>query len=124
MDEVPKEAKEKGYVASLYGRRRYLPTINDRNYNVRGRAEREAINMPIQGTASDIVKIAMIRVHDALKAEGLQTKMIMQVHDELLFEAPVKEVKKATEIIRREMEAAAQMDVPLEVGIGSGDDWM
>lgn len=124
MDRIPQEAREKGYITSLLGRRRYFPSINDRNFSVRGRAEREAINMPIQGTASDIVKIAMIRVHDALKAEGLQTKMIMQVHDELLFEAPAKEVKKASEIIRREMEGAAQMDVPLEVGIGSGDDWM
>jgi DNA polymerase-1 len=124
MDRIPQEAREKGFITSLLGRRRYFPSINDRNFSVRGRAEREAINMPIQGTASDIVKIAMIRVHDALKAAGLKTKMIMQVHDELLFEAPEKEVKTATEIIRREMESSAQMDVPLVVEVGSGDDWM
>ncbi len=80
--------------------------------------------MPIQGTASDIVKIAMINVFDALKIEGLKTEMIMQVHDELLFEAPMDEVKKASEIIKREMEAAATLDVPLVAEIGIGDDWM
>jgi DNA polymerase-1 len=80
--------------------------------------------MPIQGTASDIVKIAMLRVHEALKKENLKTKMIMQVHDELLFEAPAGEVKKASEIIKREMEAAADLDAPLVVEVGAGDNWM
>ncbi len=124
MDEIPETARKQGYVASLFGRRRYFPSISDRNYSVRSRAEREAINMPIQGTASDIVKIAMIRVHEALKKEKLETKMIMQVHDELLFEAPEAEVKRASEIIKREMEAAATLDVPLVVEVGSGDNWM
>lgn len=124
MDNIPKQAREKGYVESLFGRRRYFPGINDRNFVVRSRAEREAINMPIQGTASDIVKIAMIRVARALESEGLETKMIMQVHDELLFEAPAGEVKSAFEIIKREMEAAATLDVPLVVDLGSGDNWM
>ena len=124
MDRIPQEAREKGYVTSLFGRRRYFPGINDRNWSVRSRAEREAINMPIQGTASDIVKIAMIRVADALEKEGLKTKMIMQVHDELLFEAPNDEVKRASEIIKREMESAAKLDVPLVVDVGSGDNWM
>jgi DNA polymerase-1 len=124
MDETPLVAREQGYVTSLYGRRRYLPGINDRNYNVRSRAEREAINMPIQGSASDIVKIAMLRVDKALKAEKLETRMIMQVHDELLFEAPEAEVGRATEIIKREMEAAAELSVPLTVEIGAGKNWM
>jgi DNA polymerase-1 len=124
MDRTPEEARAKGYVSSLFGRRRYFPSIRDRNFNVRSRAEREAINMPIQGTASDIVKIAMIRVADALKKEKLATKMIMQVHDELLFEAPKAEVNQATEIIKREMEAAATLDVPLVVDVGAGDNWM
>ncbi len=124
MDRTPEEAREKGYITSLFGRRRYFPGINDRNYTVRSRAEREAINMPIQGTASDIVKIAMIKVYNALKVEGLKTQMIMQVHDELLFEAPKDEIEKASEIIRREMEAAATLDVPLVAEIGVGDDWM
>ncbi|CAN5608322.1 hypothetical protein BH18ACI3_BH18ACI3_11490 [soil metagenome] len=124
MDEIPEVARKQGYVTSMFGRRRYFPSINDRNYTVRSRAEREAINMPIQGTASDIVKIAMIRVHEALKKEKLETKMIMQVHDELLFEAPKAEVKRASEIIKREMEAAADRDAPLAVEVGAGDNWM
>lgn len=124
MDRTPAEAREKGFITSLFGRRRYFPGIKDRNFAVRSRAEREAINMPIQGTASDIVKIAMINVANALKKEGLETKMIMQVHDELLFEAPKNEVEKASEIIKREMESAAALDVPLIAEIGSGNNWM
>ena len=124
MDRIPGEAREKGFITSLFGRRRYFPSINDRNFAVRSRAEREAINMPIQGTASDIVKIAMIRVATALKREKLETKMIMQVHDELLFEGPEAEVEAAKVLIKREMEAAATLDVPLVVEIGVGDDWM
>ncbi len=124
MDRTPVEAREKGYIASLFGRRRYFPSINDRNFAVRSRAEREAINMPIQGTASDIVKIAMIRVANALRAEKLETMMIMQVHDELLFEGPESEIEAANRLIKREMEAAATLDVPLVVEIGVGDNWM
>lgn len=124
MDEIPETAREQGYVTSLFGRRRYFPSINDRNYTVRSRSEREAINMPIQGTASDIVKIAMINVANALEKEKLETRMIMQVHDELLFEAPAAEVEKASEIIKREMEAAAELDVPLIAEVGVGDNWI
>ncbi len=124
MDEIPLVAREQGYVTSLFGRRRYFPSINDRNFSVRTRAEREAINMPIQGTASDIVKFAMINVAKALKDAKLETKMIMQVHDELLFEAPDSEVKQASEIIKKEMESAAKLDIPLLVEIGSGTNWM
>lgn len=124
MDRIPEEAREKGYVTSLFGRRRYFPGIKDRNFAVRSRAEREAINMPIQGTASDIVKIAMINVAKALRDSGLKTQMIMQVHDELLFEAPEAEVAAASEVIKREMESAAVLDAPLIAEIGVGDDWM
>lgn len=124
MDETPEIAREKGFVTSILGRRRYLPSINDRNFTVRTRAEREAINMPIQGTASDIVKIAMLKTDEALRRENLKTQMIMQVHDELLFEAPEAEVEKAMEIIKREMESAVELDVPLLVEIGAGDNWM
>lgn len=124
MDRIPEEARENGYVSSLFGRRRYFPGIKDRNFAIRSRAEREAINMPIQGTASDIVKIAMINVFNALKEAGLKTRMIMQVHDELLFESPKDEVEKASEIIKREMESAAILDAPLIAEIGVGDDWM
>jgi DNA polymerase-1 len=124
MDEIPLDAKKNGFVTSLYGRRRYFPSINDRNFTVRARQEREAINMPIQGTASDIVKIAMIRVNKALEREQLETKMIMQVHDELLFEVPKAEVERASEIIKTEMENAAELDVPLIVEVGIGNNWM
>jgi len=124
MEETPLVAREQGFVTSTLGRRRYLPSIKDRNYNVRQRAEREAINMPIQGTASDIVKIAMLRVDEALRKENLQTHMIMQVHDELLLEAPDAEVERAKEIIKKEMERAVELDVPLLVEIGSGENWM
>lgn len=124
MDRTPEEARKQGFITSLFGRRRFFPSINDRNFAVRSRAEREAINMPIQGTASDIVKIAMIRVADALKREKLATKMIMQVHDELLFEAPENEIEAASVLIKREMEAAAKLDVPLTVEVGVGSNWM
>ncbi len=124
MDRIPEEARKNGFVTSLFGRRRYFPGINDRNYTVRSRAEREAINMPIQGTASDIVKIAMIRVANALKREKFATKMIMQVHDELLFEAPESEIETVSAVIKREMEGAAKLDVPLVVEVGVGNNWM
>jgi DNA polymerase-1 len=124
MDEIPVVAREQGYVTSLFGRRRYFPSIKDRNFSVRSRSEREAINMPIQGTASDIVKFAMINVARELKKAGLKTQMIMQVHDELLFEAPDAETAAAAEIIKREMEAAAALDIPLIVELGTGTNWM
>jgi DNA polymerase-1 len=124
MEETPEKAREQGYVTSIFGRRRYFPSINDRNFNVRSRAEREAINMPIQGTASDIVKIAMLKVDDALRREGLKAKMIMQVHDELLIEAPNDEAIKVAELLKREMESAVTLDVPLIVEIAVGTNWM
>jgi DNA polymerase-1 len=124
MEEVPIKARELGYVRSIYGRIRPIPGINDRNGNIRNRAEREAINMPIQGTASDIVKIAMLHVDDALKREGLKARMLMQVHDEILIEAPDDEVERVSELMRREMEAAVELDVPLTVEVGIGDNWM
>jgi DNA polymerase-1 len=124
MEEVPVKAREHGYVRSIYGRIRPIPGINDRNGNIRGRAEREAINMPIQGTASDIVKIAMLHVDDAIKREGLNARMLMQVHDELLVEAPAEEAERVAEVVRREMESAVELDVPLIVEVGIGDNWM
>jgi DNA polymerase-1 len=124
MEEVPVVAREAGLVRSIYGRIRPVPTINDRNGNIRARAEREAINMPIQGSASDIVKIAMLKVDDALRSAGLKAQMVMQVHDELLIEAPKKEAKQVEEILCREMETAVVLDVPLEVEAGTGDNWM
>ncbi|HEY6189927.1 MAG TPA: DNA polymerase I [Pyrinomonadaceae bacterium] len=124
MEEVPEKAREHGYVRSMYGRLRPIPGINDRNGNIRARAEREAINMPIQGTASDIVKIAMLRVDEAIKREGLKAQMLMQVHDELVVEAPAAEAERVAELVRREMESAVELDVPLTVEVGIGDNWM
>ncbi|MBK7706846.1 MAG: hypothetical protein IPJ30_14040 [Acidobacteria bacterium] len=124
MDETPQIAREKGFVTSVFGRRRYFPSINDRNFNVRSRAERESINMPIQGSASDIVKIAMLKVDAALKREKLATKLIMQIHDELLFEAPESEVERVCAIVKQEMESAVALDIPLIAEVGVGDNWM
>ena len=124
MEEVPEQARQTGVVRSIYGRIRPIPAINDRNAQIRARAEREAINMPIQGTSSDIVKIAMLRVDEALRRENLRARMVMQVHDELLVEAPKEEAEKVAELLRREMESAVELDVPLEVEVGIGDNWM
>jgi DNA polymerase-1 len=124
MEETPKIAREQGYVSSIFGRRRYVPAIKDRNFNVRHRAEREAINLPIQGTASDIVKMAMLKVDAALKRENLKTQIVMQVHDELLLESPNDEVERAKEIVKKEMETAVELDVPLLVEVGTGENWM
>lgn len=124
MEEVPVQARESGVVRSIYGRIRPVPTINDRNGQVRARAEREAINMPIQGSASDIVKMAMLKVDEALSREGLEARMVMQVHDELLVEAPKNEAERVAAILKREMETAVDLDVPLVVEVGTGDNWM
>ena len=124
MEEVPLRAREHGYVRSLYGRIRPLPGISDRNANIRKAAEREAINMPIQGTASDIVKIAMLHVDQEFKRAGVKAQLLMQVHDELLVEAPDNEVDKVKEILKREMETAVSLDVPLVADVGVGNDWM
>lgn len=124
MEEVPVRAREHGYVRSLYGRIRPLPGITDRNANIRKAAEREAINMPIQGTASDIVKIAMLKVDEEFKRAGFEARMLMQVHDELLVEVPEKETERVREILRHEMETAVSLDVPLVADVGVGENWM
>jgi DNA polymerase I len=124
MDEIPVQARQDGYVRSLYGRIRPLPGINDRNANIRRAAEREGINMPIQGTASDIVKIAMLHAEDAFRREGLQARILMQVHDELLVECPADAAEKVAATLKREMEAAVELDVPLIAETGIGDNWM
>ncbi|MDQ3686662.1 MAG: DNA polymerase, partial [Acidobacteriota bacterium] len=124
MDEVPETARREGLVRSIYGRIRPVPAINDRNGQVRARAEREAINMPIQGTSSDIVKIAMLKVDEAMRRENLRARMVMQIHDELLVEAPADETERVAALLKREMESAVELDVPLEVEVGIGDNWM
>jgi DNA polymerase-1 len=124
MEEVPLRAREHGYVRSIYGRIRPLPGISDRNANIRKAAEREAINMPIQGTASDIVKIAMLRVDEEFKREGIEAQLLMQVHDELLVEASADTAEHVAEVLKREMEGAVSLDVPLIVDVGIADNWM
>ena len=124
MEEVPLRAREHGYVRSIYGRIRPLPGISDRNANIRKAAEREAINMPIQGTASDIVKIAMLKVDEEFKREGLAAQLLMQVHDELLVETPAAEAEHVAQVLKREMEGAVSLDVPLIVDVGIADNWM
>ncbi len=124
MEEVPLRAREHGYVRSIYGRIRPLPGINDRNANIRKAAEREAINMPIQGTASDIVKIAMLHVAEEFKRANLSARLLMQVHDELLVETPAGESDQVAQILKREMESAVELNVPLIVDVGVADNWM
>jgi DNA polymerase-1 len=124
MDEIPIQAREHGYVRSLYGRIRPLQGINDRNANIRKAAEREAINMPIQGTASDIVKIAMLHTDEAFRREKLNAQLLMQVHDELLVECPAEDAEQVAKTLKREMENAVELDVPLIAETGIGDNWM
>jgi len=117
-------ARDNGYVQTIFGRRRYIPELRDRNFNIRQFGERTATNSPIQGSAADLIKIAMIRIHHALRAAGARTQMILQVHDELVFEAPPDEVDDITVLVKQEMEHATQLSVPLVVDIGVGDNWL
>ena len=116
-------AREQGYVSTLFGRRRWIPELSARNGALRGAGERMAINMPIQGTAADIVKIAMIRLYDRLAREGSRARMLLQVHDELLLEVPRDELAQIAPVVREEMEGAVKLDVPLTVEMKSGADW-
>jgi len=124
MENAMAHAREKGYVETLMHRRRYLPDINSKNGNVRGFAERNAVNAPIQGTAADIIKIAMVKIDERLQREGLKAEMILQVHDELNFNCPPEEVERLSAIIREEMEGAYTLKVPLKVDIGVGENWL
>ena len=124
LDSMIEFAREHGYVQTIFGRRRYIPELRDRNFNVRAFGERTAANSPIQGSAADLIKIAMIRIDGALRSGGLRTKMLLQVHDELVFEAPPDEIDSVTTLVKAEMEQAAVLSVPLVVDIGVGDNWM
>ena len=117
-------AREHGYVETILGRRRYLPDVYSRNQVVRGAAERNAVNAPIQGSAADIIKIAMVRIAQRLEREHLSTRMLLQVHDELLFDVPKAELEVVTPIIREEMQQAYKLSVPLIVEIGTGNNWL
>ncbi len=124
MDECVEKTKSTGYVTTLFGRRRLLPDINSRNAVVRGYAERNAINAPIQGTAADVIKIAMINIYKKFKEEGIRSKMILQVHDELNFDVLPEELEKVETIVKSEMESAAKFRVPLVADCGKGDNWL
>lgn len=122
-EKVVSQAVQNGYVATLLKRRRYLPNINSENGNLRGEAERAAINTPIQGTAADLIKMAMINIADRLKREDLKTKMLLQVHDELVFEVPKGELPVTSKIIKDEMEGVYRLNIPLKVDINWGTNW-
>ena len=118
------EATADGYVTTLFGRRRRIPELRSGKWQTRSLGERLAVNTPIQGSAADIIKVAMVRCHDALRDAGLDTRLVLQIHDELLFEGPESEVEAASEIVVREMVAAYDLDPPLAVDVGSGENWL
>ena len=124
MDEAIRKAKEAGYVETIFGRKRFLADINSQNSIVRGYAERNAINAPIQGSAADIIKIAMVNIQARLRKENLQTKMTMQVHDELNFSVPENEIEQAKKVVVQEMENAIKLHVPLIADCGVGTNWL
>ncbi len=124
MNTITEFARNNGYVETIYHRKRFLPDINSRNATVRGFAERNAINAPIQGTAADIIKIAMVKIYERLKKESMRARMILQIHDELNFNCPIEEVEQLKKIITEEMESAITLSVPLTVDCGVGDNWL
>ncbi|WP_343607493.1 DNA polymerase I [Chryseobacterium oranimense] len=124
MAEQVSKARQIGYVETILGRKRHLKDINSNNFVVRGHAERNAVNAPVQGSAADVVKLAMIKIDKELKEQQLQTKMLLQVHDELIFEAPAEEIEAASKLIRTEMESALKTQVPLLVEVGVGNNWL
>jgi DNA polymerase-1 len=124
LDETIQQAKMQGYVQTIFGRRRYIPELRDRNYNIRAFGERAAQNSPIQGSAADLIKIAMIRIDRRLRGEHPESRMLLQVHDELVFEVPEGEIDSVVGLVQHEMEHAAELIVPLVVDIGVGHDWL
>jgi len=124
MDDTIEFAKENSYVETLMGRRRYLRDINSRNAIVRGFAERNAINAPIQGSSADMIKVAMINIHKAMKESNLQSKMILQVHDELVFDTLLSELDQLKVIVEKEMREALELKVPVVVDMNTGNNWL
>jgi DNA polymerase-1 len=123
LGEVVEAAREAGYVTTILQRRRYLPDLHSRNHALRSFAERTAMNTPIQGAAADIIKLAMIACERELAAQGLATRMVLQVHDELVFEGPAAEVPRVAPLVRQAMEAAVELSVPLTVDLEVGGNW-
>ena len=124
IERCKEQARERGYAVTLFGRRRYLPDINSKNGTVRSFAERNAVNAPIQGTAADIMKIAMVRVWQRLKREGLKARLLLQVHDELNFSVLPEERERVEHIVMEEMQGAAELAVPLTADCGWGMNWL
>jgi DNA polymerase-1 len=124
MNDTLEFARENGYVKTIMGRRRYLKDINSRNFTVRGFAEREAINSPVQGSAADMIKMAMIRIHEHMKSKNMKSKMTLQVHDELVFDAHISEVDELQELVIHHMKNAIPLNVPIEVEVGRGANWL
>lgn len=124
LDSMVAFAREHGYVQTIFGRRRYIPELRERNFNIRAFGERVAANSPIQGSAADLIKIAMIRIDEALRTRNLRSKMLLQVHDELVFEVFPEELEQVSELVKYEMEHAAQLSVPLVVDLGVGKNWL
>lgn len=123
MEDIKAQARRDGYVTTLLGRRRYLPEIHASNFNLRSFAERTAMNTPIQGTAADIIKLAMVRLDERMREAGVASRMLLQVHDELVFEVPPDELEMMRALVRETMEGAMALDVPLKVDVSSGDNW-
>ncbi|MGH3993118.1 MAG: DNA polymerase, partial [Pseudonocardiaceae bacterium] len=124
LDGQIKLAREQGYVETIFKRRRYIPEIRDRNFNMRAYGERNAQNSPLQGSAADLIKLAMIRIHRAIREQKLEGRMLLQVHDELVFEVPPGEVEAMTALVRTRMEQVVELRVPLVVDVGIGANWL
>jgi len=124
LDSMVEFARQHGYVQTIFNRRRYIHELRDRNFNIRAFGERTAANSPIQGSAADLIKVAMIRIQKALGAHQLNARMLLQVHDELVFEVPTSELEQVSALVKHEMEHAAELSVPLVVDLGSGDNWL
>jgi DNA polymerase-1 len=124
LDRQVELARAQGYVETLFGRRRYIPEVRDKNFNVRAFGERQSQNAPLQGSAADLIKIAMARLHRALRGQRLKARLLLQVHDELVVEAPTPEVEPVAALLKEHMEGAARLSVPLVVDVGVGDNWL
>ena len=124
LDRMVQLAREQGYVETIFKRRRYVPEVKERNFNMRAYGERVAQNSPLQGSAADLIKLAMIRIHAAMAERELRSRMLLQVHDELIFEVPPDELEAMQPVVREHMENVAELQVPLVVDIGIGPNWL
>ena len=123
IETTKQQVRQKGYVQTLLGRQRYIPEINSSNRQLREAAERMAINMPVQGTSADIIKVAMINLHQEMQKRQLKSKMLLQVHDELIFEVPQDEIEEMRQLVPQVMSTALKLSVPLKVDIKTGNNW-